>query len=134
MTHALRVAEDGAAFRSLFAAIRERGERAGWLELGAPPRAGGAIDGTVDDGAWKVVAVEPDRSVAVKTRRGPAVLRDLMREHFGGCRLVLVRGDAELPALRPRDDGWEVVGLDGEVRRFTTAELLRALRSPHLRS
>jgi hypothetical protein len=58
-------------------------------------------------------------------------MRDLVREHFRGCRLVLVRGDAPLPILRGAGADWEVVGPDGETRRLTTVELLRALRSPH---
>jgi hypothetical protein len=78
------------------------------------------------------VAVEPQRTVAVKTRRGPPVLRDLLREHFRGCRLVLVKGAVPLPLLRPRGDDWELAGFDGGLRRLTTAELVRALRSPHL--
>jgi hypothetical protein len=68
----------------------------------------------------------------VKTRRGPPVLRDLLREHFRGCRLVLVKGAVPLPLLRPRGDDWELAGFDGGLRRLTTAELVRALRSPHL--
>jgi hypothetical protein len=126
LTHALRVAEESDAFRALFAAVQEQGERAGWLDLEAE-RAG-----ELADGAWKAVSVEPHRTVAVKARRGPPVLRDLLREHFRGCRLVLVRGPAPLPVLRPRGDDWELEGFDGGVRRLTTAELVRALRSPHL--
>jgi hypothetical protein len=130
VTHALRVSESSPAFRSLFAAIEEQGERAGWLELESPPTAARA-DG--DDAAvWKSVRVEERRSVAVKRRRGPAVLDDLLREHFRGCRVVLVRGDAALPTLRPRGDDWELEGPGGEVRRLTTAELASALRRPRL--
>jgi hypothetical protein len=78
------------------------------------------------------VRVEPLQTIAVKSRRGKAVLRDLLREHFRGCRVVLVHGAAELPTLRSRGSDWDLVALDGEVRRLTTAELVRALRSPHL--
>ena len=139
MTHALKVEQDSDAFLGLFAAVRAQGERAGWLELeapghgaAAPVRERSAAERTLDAGAWKAVAVERDRSVAVKSRRGPAVLRDLLREHFRGCRVVLVRGEACLPALRARGSDWELVGADGLVRRLTTADLLRALRSPLL--
>jgi hypothetical protein len=132
VTHALRVNEGSAAFRSLFAAITERGERAGWLELDAPASAAPAApDQTAGDEVWKEVTVEERRSVAIKSRRGPPVLRDLLREHFRGCRVVLVRGDAELPELRPRGDDWELLA-GGEVRRLTTTDLVSALRAPRL--
>lgn len=145
MTHALRVVEGSDAFRSLFAAVEDEGGRAGWLDLDRASGAGAAaptptldsaaepIGRILDDGAWKAVAVDERWSVAVKRRRGPAVLRDLLREHFRGCRLVLVRGEVALPALRRRADGWELESLDGEVRRLTTADLIRTLRAPRLR-
>ena len=133
VTHALQVSEGSAAFRSLFAAIVEQGERAGWLDLeAATPAAPAAPDETAGDEVWKVVTVEQRRSVAIKSRRGPPVLRDLLREHFRGCRVVLVRGGSALPLLRPRGDHWELLGAGGEVRRLTTAELVSALRAPRL--
>jgi hypothetical protein len=143
LTHALRVTEGSAAFRSLCAAIEREGERAGWLDLSASssvrapapapdaaPDAG--LDAALVDGAWKAVGVEAGRSVAIKRRRGAPVLRDLLREHFSGCRLVLVHGEAPLPLLRSRGDDWEIEVAGGETRRLTTAELVRALRSPRL--
>ncbi|HVR30338.1 MAG TPA: hypothetical protein VMS86_12480 [Thermoanaerobaculia bacterium] len=139
MTHALRVEEGSEAFRSLLVAVREQGERVGWLELDAAARpdaaasaAAGAIGRILEDGAWKAVVVEEGRSVAVKIRRGPPVLRDLLREHFRGCRVVLVRGDLALPTLRRRGADWDLEGLDGEVRRLGTMDLVRALRAPRL--
>jgi hypothetical protein len=130
VTHALRVSEGSAAFRSLFVAIEEQGERAGWLELDAPASPSPADP--IDDPVWKSVRVEKGRSIAVKRRRGPAVLDDLLREHFRGCRVVLVRGEAALPMLRPRGDGWELEGSGRELRRLSTAEIVRALRAPRL--
>jgi hypothetical protein len=145
LTHALRVTEESEAFRVLFAAVQEQGERAGWLdlesaslpELGARDGEAGAsgvaaLERRLDDGAWKVVAVGGRRTLAVKSRRGPPVLRDLLREHFRGCRLVLVRGAVPLPLLRSRGADWELEGFDGAIRRLTTAQLVRALRSPRL--
>ena len=141
LTHALRVTEDSAAFRSLFEALGREGERAGWLDLGpmtpdpaAAPASEGGLEATLDDGVWKAVAVEARRSVAIKTRRGAPVLRDLLTEHFRGCRVVLVRGESALPMLRPRGEDWELERGDGEARRLTTAELVSALRSPHFAS
>jgi hypothetical protein len=130
VTAALRVTQPSDAFRTLFAALEEHGERAGWLELGASAAAAAPVEASLEAGAWKVVAVSADSSVAVKRRRGPAVLRDLLREHFRGCRVVLVRGDADLPTLRWCGAEWELVGGDGECRRLDTAGLVRALRSP----
>jgi hypothetical protein len=132
LTHALRVCEGSEAFRSLYAAVVEAGERAGWLDLQPESAASGPAAPALDDGVWKAVTVEPGRTVAVKRRRGAPVLVDLLREHFRGCRVVLVRGDAPLPMLSPRGADWDVRGQDGEVRRLTTAELVRALRSPRL--
>jgi hypothetical protein len=141
LTHAVRVSENSAAFRCLFEALEREGERAGWLDLGTPssgpstaPAAARANEGdlgaAIGAGVWKAVGVEPGRAVAIKRRRGAPVLRDLLREHFRGCRLVFVRGDASLPFLRPRGEDWELERGVGELRRFTTAELVRALRSP----
>ena len=141
LTHALRVTECSAACRSLFEALERAGERAGWLDLGATPSvpaaapaSEGALDAALGDGVWKAVGVEARRSVAIKTRRGAPVLRDLLSEHFRGCRVVLVRGESALPMLRPRGEDWELERGDGEARRLTTAELVSALRSPHFAS
>jgi|SRR5687767_9958663 len=125
LTHALRVTEGSAAFRSLCAAVEREGERAGWLDLSAS-----ASGADLVDGVWKAVTVEAARTVAIKRRRGAPVLRDLLREHFSGCRLVLVHGEAPLPLLRSRGEEWEIENAGGETRRLTTAELVRALRSP----
>lgn len=139
LTHALRVSENSAAFRSLFEALGREGERAGWLDLGAlssVPLAAAANEGDLDAalgvGAWKAVGVEGRRSVAIKSRRGAPVLPDLLSEHFRGCRVVLVRGESALPLLRPHGEDWELQRGDGSARRLTTAELVRALRSPLL--
>ena len=78
LTHALRVTEGSAAFRSLCAAIEREGERAGWLDLSALASrstrrgADGGLGAALDDGAWKAVGVEAGRSVAIKRRRGAA--------------------------------------------------------------
>ena len=61
--------------------------------------------------------------------RGAPVLRDLLREHFRGCTLVLVRGAVEAPLLEPRDGGFTVTGAEGE-RHLTGDQLAAALRRP----
>ena len=99
----VRVDRPPAAFASLFAAAAAAGVRIGWLELGAAePPAG--LEEVTALGAARAVAAGGTRTVMVKPRRGPAVLGDLVREHFAGCSAVLVRGDAaptELALLVP---------------------------------
>jgi hypothetical protein len=74
------------------------------------------------------VAVGGGRSVAVKPLRGEPVLRDLLREHFRGCRVVLVTGDVEAPLLEPAGNGWTVEAGAGAAKRWTTEKLIAALR------
>ena len=133
--HLLRVSEPPERFASLIDACRAEDLRVGWLEL----------DGTVEPvpetlgsaaglGALRSVAVGAGRTVAVKPLRGAPVLRDLLREHFRGCALVLVRGgELDAPGLRPEGAAWmlDVRGFEGLAgQAFSTAELLSAFRSP----
>jgi hypothetical protein len=149
--HVLRVEGEPTAYAALIEAIRVDGGRVGWLELGAtgadfesrpeveseagsqagsesavvPPR----LEQAADLGVLRAVAVGSTRTVSVKPRRGQTVTRDLLREHFRGCRLVLVTGSAEAPLLVAAGEGW-TVKLDGVERRHTTESLARALRKP----
>jgi hypothetical protein len=94
--HLLRVAAEPAAFAPLLAALAAAGLRAGWLELGPPGALGasGALPASLEAAATlgmaRAVAAGGGRSVAVKALRGAPVLRDLLREHFAGCAVVLV--------------------------------------------
>ncbi len=81
-------------------------------------------------GVLRAVAVGEGRTVAVKPLRGRPVLKDLLREHFLGCALVLVRGEVEAPALEPDGDGWSVQAPGNASRRFATTEISEALRKP----
>jgi hypothetical protein len=130
--HLLRVAQEPASFAPLFAALTAAGLRCGWLELrrpGAPPP---GLEAAAALGAARAVAAGDGRSVAVKALRGAPVLRDLLREHFAGCTLVLVAGSgadgadgadgddgddgaapptgplAAAPELRAEGEGWRV--------------------------
>lgn len=132
--HLLRVADPPESFAALIEAARAEGLRIGWLELEgslapiAPvPETLGAAAGL---GALRAVAVGAGRTVAVKPMRGAPVLRDVLREHFRGCALVLVRGEVDAPALRPEGVAWmlDVRGFAGQP--FSTAELVSAFRSP----
>jgi hypothetical protein len=78
----------------------------------------------------RAVSIGAGRTVSVKPMRGAPVLRDVLREHFRGCALVLVRGEVDAPALRPDGEGWmmDMPGFAG--RPYRTAELVAAFRSP----
>lgn len=100
--HVLVVEDDPADFTAIFDAARQEGLRIGWLRW-APRSTDGSTDETAAgsvppdleaaaaSGVLRAVAVAPGRTISVKPRRGDAVLRDVLREHFRGCALVLVR-------------------------------------------
>ena len=108
--HLLRVELVPDDCAALFAAAGALGLRIGWLELApqAPPAPlPPSLEQAARVGALRAVAIGGGRSVAVKPMRGAPVLKDVLREHFAGCALVLVRGEIDLPKLaralrRPR--------------------------------
>ncbi|HEX9670611.1 MAG TPA: hypothetical protein VGC93_14155, partial [Thermoanaerobaculia bacterium] len=51
--------------------------------------------------------------------------------HFLGCRVVLVRGQVDAPALAPDGEAWRVAPASSPGRTLTTPELLARLRKPH---
>ena len=141
--HLLRVDEDPERFAALLAALAAAGLRAGWLELEPPPPppprpAPASLETAVTLGALRAVAAGGGRSLALKRLRGGPVLRDLLREHFLGCALVLVRAApaaaaplAPVPALAPAGDGWRVAPPgDAAAQQYDTPGLLAALRRP----
>jgi hypothetical protein len=144
--HLLRVEEGPERFAPLLAALAAAGLRAGWLELGPAAPAAGSLESAAALGARRAVAAGGGRSVAVKALRGEPVLRDLLREHFPGCALVLVRvrgaeppepsvpGGVPLapaPALFPSGDGWRIARAgDAAAQQLDTPGLLAALRRP----
>jgi hypothetical protein len=130
--HLLAVDGDPEGFAPLIEAAHALGLRIGWLDLGVavapipvPLEAAAAL------GVLRAVAVGEGRSVAVKPLRGAPVLKDLLREHFRGCVLVLVRGEIEAPSLRIEGEGWVVSPPGAGSRRYGVAELAGALRKPH---
>jgi len=136
--HLLRVDDSPERFAALFAAVRAEGLRVGWLDLGAAsahPRPQ-PLEAASTLGALRAVAVGGDRIVAVKPIKGAPVLRDLLREHFRGCALVLIRGESLLPelleiaVLRAVGDDWAVTAAGEAARAFTSAALAAALRRP----
>lgn len=129
--HLLQVEEGPERFAGLIEAARALGLRVGWLDLATPAPPMEGLEAAASLGVLRAVSVAGGRSVAVKPLRGQPVLRDLLREHFQGCVLVLVRGPVEAPRLSPgAEGGWEVRVGEEAARRFDTAELAAVLRKP----
>ncbi|HKV09637.1 MAG TPA: hypothetical protein VJ725_15950 [Thermoanaerobaculia bacterium] len=129
----LQVEDSPETFRPLIDAARSQGMRVGWLELGASsapvPESLGAA---ADSGVLRAVAVGEGRAVSVKPLRGAPVLKDLLREHFQGCVLVLVRGRLEgAPALTTDGDGWRISPPGLASRRSSTEDFIASLRKPN---
>jgi hypothetical protein len=131
--HLLRVDAGPERFAALIDAARALDLRVGWLELAPPPTAPGDLETAAGLGTLRAVAAGGGRAMAVKPLKGEPVLKDLLREHFRGCALVLIRGEAAAPLLQSpgeTDERWTVT-LPGEAARaFATAGLAEALRSP----
>jgi hypothetical protein len=128
--HLLRVTLPPDRFVSLIEAARALKLRIGWLEWPGECPVPSSLEVAADLGVLRAVAVGERRTVSVKPLRGRPVLKDLLREHFLGCALVLVRGEVDAPALEPDDDGWRLQLSENASRRLTTAELSEALRKP----
>jgi hypothetical protein len=119
-------------FAPLVEAARALELRIGWLELGGkghpvPP----VLEAAAGLGVLRAVEVGEGRTVAVKPLRGAPVLKDLLREHFRGCALVLVRGGIEAPSLRIEEEGWIVAPPGAASRQYSAEDLAAALRKPH---
>lgn len=126
----VRVSAVAGSFSTLFDAARAASVRIGWLDLVATPEAPGDLEIAAGSGALRAVSVSGRRILSIKTLLGEPVLRDVVRENFTGCRLLLIRGEVEAPELVPRSDGWLIRGLDGVETPYTSEEFLAALRSP----
>lgn len=126
----LAVADTAAAYAGLLRALAELGGRAGWLELGAPAAPPAGLEEAAAAGVLRAVAVGGQRVTTVKPIRGAAVLDDLLREHFRGCRLVLVRGGEGLVRLTADGGGWRLESPAGRSVQRSTAELLASLSRP----
>ena len=123
--HVLRVDDDASRFEALIAAIGEDGGRVGWLDLGLSDPVPPSLVAPSSLDVLRAVAVGEGFAIAVKPMRGAPVLRDLLREHFRGCRVVLVKGEVEAPVLNGEGDGWTVGS-----RSYSTEELVGTLRRP----
>ena len=135
--HLLRVDRTLLECAPLVAALRQDGRRAGFLDW-SPGRspAGLAAPEAAEAGVLRSVTVDAEQTVAVKKRRGEPVLRDVLREFFRGCAVVLVGGEGrsavEAPLLEPLggESGWRIVTADGATREMSTEQLAAALRRP----
>lgn len=129
--HLLRVAGEAHEYAALLRAAAEAGMRVGWLELQEPPQPPQGLRDALDAGSDRAVAVAESWTVAARPRKGAARLRELMRQQFLGCTLVLVRGEADAPVLAPAGEGvWRLAIPGGAERRLTSEQLVAALREP----
>ncbi|MFP3940826.1 MAG: hypothetical protein ACLF0P_11005 [Thermoanaerobaculia bacterium] len=177
--HLLRFAGAPEDLAPLATAAAAEGLRVGWLDLtgaASAGRSGGPgddgreppgradasapanLEQAVSAGSFRAVTVAPGRTVSLKAVAGPPVLRDLLREHFLGCALVVVRVDRdaagrgdepageaatagrlvrdadaaldEAPWLKVEGDVFAVEPPGRAGRRWTAAELAARLRKP----
>lgn len=129
--HLLRFQGSPDEVEPLVAAARELGLAIGWLDE-AEVGVEGPLSAAAATGMLRAVSVGRDCAVVVKPRRGPAVLRDLLREHFRGCALVLVRGPSEGALARDLEGVPTLVKQDGSFtvanRGWSPESLAAALR------
>lgn len=129
--HLLRVAGEAHVFGPLLVAAAAAGLRVGWLELEAPPPPPEALRAVLRAGGERAVAVGADWTLAVRPRKGAAALRELLRQQFLGCTLVLVHGEVDAPTLEATEDGvWRVRVGEARERRLSVDQMLAALRQP----
>lgn len=129
--HLLRVEDAPDRYAPLIEAARALGLRTGWLDLNAPSApVHEPLETAAGLGVLRAVSVGEGRTVAVKPLRGAPVLKDLLREHFQGCTLVLIRGPIDAPSLRIEGEAWLVTLPGAASRRYTTSDLALALRKP----
>ncbi|MGE0640297.1 MAG: hypothetical protein AB7G12_14510 [Thermoanaerobaculia bacterium] len=124
---------DAATFEALFRAAAGRDLRVGWLDLEEECPVPAPLAAAAELGAYRSVAAAGRATVATKSRKGPAVLRDLVREHFLGADLVLVRGLDLFPRLAWVAGSWELSESASAKRRLDLGQLLARLRRPALR-
>lgn len=127
--HLLSVEGRAEEYRVLIEAIGADDRRVGWLDLGGTevPEALNAASRT---GVLRAVGVQDGLTVAVKPRKGGVVMKDLLREYFVGCSVVLVRGGEGMARLSATEDDWLVELPGATPRKLDTASLVAALRRP----
>lgn len=150
--HLCWVVESPSCFEPLVEAARVLGLRVGWLHL-APSSPSPELEPARRAGLSRSVAVGGGTVLDLRAVAGEPVLRDLIRGHFLGCRLVLLSGDPANPGVRidpelelsrlwrvrgaaPADEQgaihFKLVTGDGRQRVLPVAELAERLRRPRL--
>lgn len=127
--HLLSVEARADAFLELIEALRADGKRVGWLDLSGT-QVPAALTAASGAGVLRAVGVDEGVTVAVKPRQGGAVMKDLLREYFVGCSVVLVRGGEPLPRLSAAEGGWLLEVPGAATRALDTASLVATLRKP----
>jgi len=122
------------AFADLVRAAAERGARVGWLDWNAAAGPPAELGGAAGAGVAKVVSVAADGSLAWKARRGPAVLRDVLREQFLGCSIVLARGLDGTPRLIADGPTFRLEATGAAPRTLSAAEAAAELLRPRWRA
>jgi hypothetical protein len=137
--HLLRYDGGPEGLAPLLAAAAREGLRVGWLDLTpdeAPAPVPAGLGAAAAAGAFRSVAVGAGRTVALKRSAGPPVVCDLLREHFLGCALVVVRGAPEAAglagsaALEVAEEGYRVRPPGEAARAFAADALAARLRRP----
>ena len=127
--HLLSVDGRAEEYHELIEAIGADDRRVGWLDLGGT-EVPDALSAASKTGVLRAVGVVDGMTVAVKPRKGAVVMKDLLREYFVGCSVVLVRGGEGLPRLSAAESGWLVEVSGAAKRSLDTAGLVAALRKP----
>ena len=127
--HLLSVEGPAEEYRELIEAIVTGDRRVGWLDLGGT-EVPATLTAASRAGVLRAVGVAEGVTVAVKPRKGSVVLKDLLREHFVGCSVVLVRGGGGLPRLSARDGEWLLEVPGSSPRTLDTMTLVATLRKP----
>lgn len=138
-------------YEVLMIAASAAGLRVGWLEMAEVVDPPSGLGEAAEAGALRAVALAPGWTVTAKRRKGEPVLDDLLREHFLGCRLVLLAGrppgNPPLPRLSRANASspngaakgvasdaalWRLASPDesAETATLTTEDLLTRLRRP----
>jgi len=127
--HLLQVDGEADEYVELIEALGAEGMRVGWLDFGGSP-VPSALTAAAGSGVLRAVAVCDGLTIAVKPRRGQAVMKDLLREYFVGCSVVLVRGAEGLPRLEAADGHWQLEVPGAATRTLDTSRLVATLRKP----
>jgi hypothetical protein len=137
--HLLRFDGEPEELAPLLAAAGREGLRIGWLELApdaVPAPVPDGLDAATSAGAFRAASAGAGRTVAVKRRSGPPVVRDLLREHFAGCALVVVRAAAgaagldDVARLEAAEAGYRLQPPEAAALDLTADALAARLRRP----